>query len=458
MTHSRNGSNQSQDSTVSFRSIDLLSSRASQESASYYQDMLMTVHDQALRRGSHTLSTEPYFDERVIEQHQQQQQQQHISNGFAYGMHSLPRKNCVHHQHDQFHSHSLPRRDHQHHHSHMHDTRRMSAYIPQEHHIVPRRFSYAVVTHDPMQSIQLYKPPSFYPQPSVKPDEELVRSDESCLSGESGEEDEADEEQEIFIDFKPRISPVPSPKLVTTKKKKLVKTLSEGEILVDRQKDRMDQQAIGASASEEDLKVMEVERSLDHLHYTHAPIQDEDVCKPDILKQVTPMNGGTKREAFRKRSVSLEDPAADLQPVKKLSFAKSAPPSPCLEELSVPTHSAFPSSDSLTNNESAAKDHSDGIWNESQCTVLRASISSTEKIHISPATRRKHLLLQHLQRSSLDTEALDIEDIADQVSVFRDNDLSASKIQNNLKHISKITEIQYKFKMAPIEIILIIYS
>lgn len=67
--------------------------------------------------------------------------------------------------------------------------------------------------------------------------------------------------------------------------------------------------------------------------------------------------------------------------------------------------SPFASSDSLTND--ATKDHSDGIWNESQATVLQADSLSL----LTPSSRRRHLLmLQHQQRSSMDTEALDVED------------------------------------------------
>lgn len=67
--------------------------------------------------------------------------------------------------------------------------------------------------------------------------------------------------------------------------------------------------------------------------------------------------------------------------------------------------SPFASSDSLTND--VTRDHSDGIWNESQATVLQADSLAL----LTPSSRRRHLLLlQHQQRSSMDTEALDVED------------------------------------------------
>ena len=67
--------------------------------------------------------------------------------------------------------------------------------------------------------------------------------------------------------------------------------------------------------------------------------------------------------------------------------------------------SPFASSDSLTND--VTKDHSDGIWNESQATVLQVDSLGL----LTPSSRRRHLLLlQHQQRSSMDTEALDAED------------------------------------------------
>lgn len=67
--------------------------------------------------------------------------------------------------------------------------------------------------------------------------------------------------------------------------------------------------------------------------------------------------------------------------------------------------SPFASSDSLTND--VTRDHSDGIWNESQATVLQADSLAL----LTPSSRRRHLLLlQHQQRSSMDTEALDIEE------------------------------------------------
>lgn len=66
--------------------------------------------------------------------------------------------------------------------------------------------------------------------------------------------------------------------------------------------------------------------------------------------------------------------------------------------------SPFASSDSLTND--ITRDHSDGIWNESQATVLQA-----DSLALLTPKRRLLLLLQHQQDSSMDTEALDAEDV-----------------------------------------------
>ena len=82
----------------------------------------------------------------------------------------------------------------------------------------------------------------------------------------------------------------------------------------------------------------------------------------------------------------------------------------------------------------SCRDHSDGIWNESQATVLQVdsgtdngtALSSSEMtsvtspgsaILLTPSSRRKHLLMmQHQQRSSMDTEALE-EEFVEQVIV-----------------------------------------
>lgn len=82
------------------------------------------------------------------------------------------------------------------------------------------------------------------------------------------------------------------------------------------------------------------------------------------------------------------------------------------------------------------RDQSDGIWNESQVTVLQVdsgtdngtALSSSEMTSatspgtttslLTPSSRRKHLLmLQHQQRSSMDTEALD-EEVVDPVDAY----------------------------------------
>lgn len=203
-------------------------------------------------------------------------------------------------------------------------------------------------------------------------EEEEIEEEET----ETDEETDDDEEKEIFIDFKPRISPTPSPS-ITKKKKKLVKTLSEGEILVDKKKHHHGTSS-AISASEEDLQPSKEIYTDKHLHYADTPIRDEDIFNVENFLNVSPDSSTTvsrySRESFRKRSVSLEDPLADDEipkPVSKTSkTARSAPDSPCPDELSVQQNS-FPSTDSLVND--ITRDHSDGIWNESQATVLQAN-------------------------------------------------------------------------------------
>ncbi|KAK6626476.1 hypothetical protein RUM44_008949 [Polyplax serrata] len=80
--------------------------------------------------------------------------------------------------------------------------------------------------------------------------------------------------------------------------------------------------------------------------------------------------------------------------------------------LNVSLVSPFASCDSLANDQ---KDHSDGIWNESQSTVLHAESENGE---ISSRTPSKKLLLQHQQRSSMDTEVLDSDAVHSQSPIY----------------------------------------
>lgn len=195
-------------------------------------------------------------------------------------------------------------------------------------------------------------------------------------------EDSADEEKEIFIDFKPNISATSSQENLTIqstkKKKKLIKAMSEGEILLDN--NEMDKQKL-ISASDDDLKQQQQQKQLkdysENLLYNTTPIRDEDIFKAlsssskdqkandattTLDTSSTPLNR-YNRETFRKRSVSLEDPLAENEVVKKAS--KNLKP-----DGSTPASPgdgrSFASSDDITRG-----DQSDvGNWNDSQITVL----------------------------------------------------------------------------------------
>nr|XP_034178121.1 uncharacterized protein LOC117603258 isoform X2 [Osmia lignaria] len=259
------------------------------------------------------------------------------------------------------------------------------------------------------------------------------------------------DDQEILIDFKPapvspdvrallnRISQSPRRFLP------LQKTFSDGEIRVERRElvgetgepsyphtcrrnhqdpwGRTVRASVQFSSTPEDLSLLRVSSP----HDDHP----EEEFHENLIR----------RGLFRKRSVSLEDgvqglvsddfmlprslptsptsPTAVAAPRRILQSPKdyasptrplrqAAPLCPLLftaTGISGMITSPFASSDSLTND--VTRDHSDGIWNESQATVLQVDSLAL----LTPSSRRRHLLLlQHQQRSSMDTEALDVEE------------------------------------------------
>lgn len=194
-------------------------------------------------------------------------------------------------------------------------------------------------------------------------EEEEDVDDESEVEGCEHDEPTEEEEKEIFIDFKPHFSPTSNTStLIAKKKKKLVKAMSQGEILTENN-ERSKQKPI--SMSEEDLKLPNV--YTENLHYTDTPIRDEDICRANSIFSAASANAASAlnrydKETFRKRSISLEDPLTDdpettKKTNKNLKANYSPNGSPC-------DGRSFASSDDVT------RDHSDGNWNESQVTIL----------------------------------------------------------------------------------------
>lgn len=226
----------------------------------------------------------------------------------------------------------------------------------------------------------------------------LTREFTKSTSSEEEEEEVLGDDKEIFIDFKPYISPRPSPKF---RKKRLHKTCSDGEMLLDRHREKDDEIAVSSDGEtgnvrtngillEENGKI-EVPRQI----YLSLP-SNSDSEGMHLQKQKILMT--------KKRSMSLDENEYNLD-----SYAtKSTLSSPGQDDQKA-LKSDYASSDSLATD--VTKDHSDGMWNESQATVLQNDLLTPESAQIlTPATKRKNLLLQHQQRSSIDTEALDIEE------------------------------------------------
>ncbi|XP_071867939.1 uncharacterized protein isoform X2 [Bombus fervidus] len=312
--------------------------------------------------------------------------------------------------------------------------------------------------HEPLHRTQSEEPPRSPFLVDTPPpqglEEPLTNGDisEPIMSHSLGHRRSVDlDDQEILIDFKPApVSPDARALLnrmsqTTRRFLPLQKTLSDGEIRVERREligeagepsyphtcrrnhqdswGRTVRATVQFSSTPEDLSLLRVA----------SPQEDhpEEEFHENLIR----------RGLFRKRSVSLEDgvqglasddfmlprslptsptsPTAVSAPRRTLQSPKDyvSPTRPLRQSGLCPLlfgpgtsitgmiASPFASSDSLTND--VTRDHSDGIWNESQATVLQADSLAL----LTPSSRRRHLLLlQHQQRSSMDTEALDIEE------------------------------------------------
>ncbi|XP_034474769.1 uncharacterized protein LOC117781980 isoform X2 [Drosophila innubila] len=263
----------------------------------------------------------------------------------------------------------------------------------------------------------------------------------SCFADEPSPRDE----QEIFIDFKPHVSPKPSPKQQLKHRKQHKAEIAMRKMQQQRLAQaaaltlpKLKQQPVELEARKVELEPSDVEGDDDEEEeepdeLTQQSLQDPvmDQEHPDddepLYENITPCGCKIepipdpipdKRAQFRKRSVSLDDDYAAMSAVCPPPGLRlpSTPASPCRDELLLANVSTYPSSDSLANDNT--RDHSDGIWNESQVTVLTAEQrdisdgSYSSNLLLTPSSKRKNLLLQHQQRSSVDTDVLDLEELS----------------------------------------------
>lgn len=257
------------------------------------------------------------------------------------------------------------------------------------------------------------------------------------------------DEQEIFIDFKPHVSPKPSPKQQLKHRKQhkaeiamrkmqqqrlaqaaalTLPKLKQQPAEKESRKSEMAHSDEEEDDEEEEENEEEEEADGEQAHPEHEPDSEQHQADDDepLYENITPCSCKMepaapevldKRTQFRKRSVSLDDDytaETAVCPAPGLRLP-STPASPCRDELLLANASTYPSSDSLANDNT--RDHSDGIWNESQVTVLTAEQrdisdgSYSSNLLLTPSSKRKNLLLQHQQRSSVDTDALDLEEL-----------------------------------------------
>uniref|UniRef100_A0A1A9WLV9 Uncharacterized protein n=1 Tax=Glossina brevipalpis TaxID=37001 RepID=A0A1A9WLV9_9MUSC len=219
--------------------------------------------------------------------------------------------------------------------------------------------------------------------------------------------DDMSDEKEIIIDFKPYSSQnLPNYKTFKqeTQRKKLEVESAADTFL----KEPTETLSAEDSDQSDDQAYDPVYENVQHYNYK-IPAVEEAVCSDQ----------------------------EDKPEEEKVPTAISAPASP-LKEEPIGRASTYPSSDSLANDNT--RDHSDGHWNESEVTVLtaeqRSEASFNSNLLLTPSTRRKHLLLQHQQRSSVDTDALDLEE------QFTDQSPTISQASSTIKTKSPVTAQQ----------------
>ncbi|XP_017857290.1 PREDICTED: uncharacterized protein LOC108609995 isoform X2 [Drosophila arizonae] len=258
------------------------------------------------------------------------------------------------------------------------------------------------------------------------------------------------DEQEIFIDFKPHVSPKPSPKQqlkhrkqhkaeIAMRKMQQQRLAQAAALTLPKLKqqpaEKESRKSEMAHSDEEDDDEEEEENEVEEdadgeqAHPEQEPDSEQHQVDDDepLYENIPPCSCKMepaapevldKRTQFRKRSVSLDDDYTAVTAVCPAPGLRlpSTPASPCRDELLLANASTYPSSDSLANDNT--RDHSDGIWNESQVTVLTAEQrdisdgSYSSNLLLTPSSKRKNLLLQHQQRSSVDTDALDLEELS----------------------------------------------
>lgn len=295
----------------------------------------------------------------------------------SYSTHSLPRQRCNRHRPE---FRSLPRRTEPYHYRH-----------PTNHHFQMtdsynsiQSSNNSVNNHDDEESLD--SPRIYENIESLKRQMETLQRRRSSIHSSTRPVLIADEpcsacasdvEQEIIIDFKPQISHLPSPRPL---KKTLHKQMSEGKLPSDTHFDVHTIASSMGSASEEDLKTPNEDDppKIERYSYRNQPIKDEGIC--DHKQLLTPSQEDSvskiRRDAFRKRSLSTEEGSMDdLSTHGPVLHKLSTPTSPC---FSAKAHSDFPSNDSLSTD--WTRDNSDGIWNESQATVLNADPRYLSKI------------------------------------------------------------------------------